>query len=69
MKSIKPFCRSTIVIEHKHEWKPKNIADFFVELDHIESSCKGKPFYLGQKDINWLLDWPCCTKTFKSNLK
>jgi len=64
MKSIKPCCANTISLENKREWKPKNIEDFFCELDHIEKDCKGKPFYRGQKEANWLLD-----STFVRNVK
>jgi hypothetical protein len=64
MKLIKPFCRDTVVIESKREWKPKNVNDFFCELEHAEIACKGKPFYRGQRDVNWLLD-----STFVRNAK
>ncbi len=64
MKNIKPYCANTVSVENRHEWKPKNIEDFFCELDHIEHACKGSPFYRGQKESNWLLD-----STFARNAK
>jgi hypothetical protein len=64
MKTIKPFCEDTILLKSKYEWRPKNLNDFFTELEHIENSCRGKPLYRGQREANWLLD-----STFVRNAK